>query len=85
MTSMLTLVAYRFTFEHYVPKVGYLTRMDKFMLWATLMVFLNMVQVGVNSALVVRNRYDIAVQIDRVARFLYPTVFLVITLVSFVF
>lgn len=85
MTSMLTLVAYRFTFEAYIPKVGYLTRIDKFMLWSTVLVFLSMFQVGVNAALVARGHCKTAVAIDRWARFVYPPVFVLIILGSLKF
>jgi hypothetical protein len=82
MTSMLTLVAYRFTFENYIPKVGYLTRIDKFMLWSTLMVFCSMMQVVLNAALVARGKHTAAVWIDRMSRVVYPVVFVFITLKS---
>ncbi|MBU2571736.1 MAG: hypothetical protein KJ725_17245 [Gammaproteobacteria bacterium] len=84
MTSMLTLVAYRFTVENYIPKVGYLTRMDKFMLWSSAMVFLSMMHVAINSILVEKGRRDIAVKLDRCARLIYPVIFTLITIVSLV-
>ncbi len=76
MTSMLTLVAYRFTFENYTPKVGYMTRIDKFMMWSTLLVFFSMVQVAINSRLVSRGHHGTAVAIDKWARIVYPIIFL---------
>jgi hypothetical protein len=80
MTSMLTLVAYRFTFENYIPKVGYLTRIDKFMLWSTILVFFSMMQVAINCRLVARGRHALAVAIDRWARLVYPLIFSLIIL-----
>jgi len=85
MTSMLTLVAYRFTFENYIPKVGYLTRIDEFMLWSTLLVFFSMLQVAVNSRLVVKGRHNLALAIDRWSRLVYPLIFLFITIKSLIF
>ncbi len=85
MTSMLTLVAYRFTFENYIPKVGYLTRIDRFMLWSTLMVFFSIIQVAVNASLCAKGHHEMAVTIDRWARVMYPVVFVVIILASLAF
>ena len=43
MTSMLTLIAYRFAVASYLPKISYMTLMDIFLLGATLLVFASLV------------------------------------------
>ena len=40
VTSMLTLVAYRFLLGQSLPPVSYLTRLDYFLLGATVLVFI---------------------------------------------
>jgi len=39
-TAVLTLIAYRFTLDSLIPRVSYLTRLDIFILGATVLVLL---------------------------------------------
>jgi hypothetical protein len=39
MTSMLTLIAYRFAIDSQLPRLPYMTRLDVFILASTLLVF----------------------------------------------
>jgi hypothetical protein len=45
VTSMLTLIAYRFAIGSEVPKLPYLTRLDGFILAGSLLVFLSLIEV----------------------------------------
>src|SRR4029077_14072485 len=45
VTSMLTLIAYRFAIGSEVPKLPYLTRLDAFILASSLLVFLSLIEV----------------------------------------
>jgi cadmium resistance protein CadD (predicted permease) len=80
---MLTLIAYRFAVGSEVPNIHYLTRMDKFLLGSTLLVFASLVEVVVTSSLVSRDRLERARNVDRWARWLFPLTFVWLTLYAF--
>lgn len=74
-TSMLTLIAYRFTIDSLVPAVSYLTRMDTFILSSTLLVFATLGECVLTSALTKNGRPEIALRIDQWCRFIVPAGF----------
>jgi hypothetical protein len=73
-TSMLTLIAYRFSIGSEIPRVPYLTRMDEFMLAATLLVFLTLVTAVYTAYLANRDNLARASRIEAICRVLYPVV-----------
>jgi hypothetical protein len=75
ITSMLTLIAYRFSIGSEVPKLSYLTALDAFILTSTILVFFSLVEVVITATLAVRGRVDAALTIDRYSRWLFPCVF----------
>jgi len=75
VTAMLTLIAYRFALDNEVPKLPYVTRMDAFVLFSTLLVFLSLIEVLATTKLAHCDRLAIARRIDRHARWVFPTVF----------
>ena len=75
VTTMLTLIAYRFMLANHVPRLSYLTRLDWFMLGATMLVILTLFTMAGTSYLVSREREDIVKKIDHAGRLLYPVVF----------
>jgi cadmium resistance protein CadD (predicted permease) len=75
ITSMLTLIAYRFAVGADVPKLPYLTLLDRFILASSILVFLCFVEVVVTTTLALRNRGDAAHAIDRRARWIFPSAF----------
>lgn len=83
MTSMLTLIAYRFAIGHVVPNVGYLTRFDKFVFGSTLLVFLAFIEAIVSGALSYENNDKLAKTIDWYSRFIFPALFILILIYSF--
>ncbi len=82
VTSMLTLVAYRFLLGQELPKVSYLTRLDYFLLGTTIVVFLALIEVTWTSAMFGRGRTEAARRIDRWSRWLFPAVFFVMSVTS---
>ena len=77
-SAILTLIAYRFVLAGLLPRLPYMTRMDYFTLGSTLLVFLALVEVILSSALA-GHKYDrMARIIDKLARFAFPIVFLLI-------
>jgi len=83
VTAMLTLIAYRFAVGALLPKVSYLTRMDYFILASTVLVFLSLVEVVVTSSLGGHGRLATARRLDLHARWVFPLVFLAISVKSF--
>jgi hypothetical protein len=51
-TAFLTLIAYLFAITVLLPPVAYITRMDRFILLSTLMVFMSLIHTVLNTALV---------------------------------
>jgi hypothetical protein len=81
--SMLTLIAYQFTVNELLPKVGYLTSMDQYVLSSSLLVFLALVEALITGRLASTGRAAIAAKIDSVSRWLFPAVYVAIILVTF--
>lgn len=84
VTSMLTLIAYRFAIGNVVPNVDYLTRFDKFVFGSTLLVFLALVETIATGSLSVSQRGELALRFDQISRLIFPLIFLVIIVLSFV-
>ena len=85
ITTMLTLIAYRFAVGNDIPKVSYLSRLDYFILGATVLVFASLIEVVVTSTYARIGQLDRARSIDRWARVLFPLIFILITLETLVF
>jgi hypothetical protein len=75
-TSMLTLIAYRFSIDSLVPAVSYLTRMDTFILSSTLLVFATLGEAVITSALAKRGKAKLATRMDQWCRLIVPAGFL---------
>ena len=83
ITSMLTLIAYRFSIGELVPKVSYLTRLDYFILGSTLMVFLTLLLVIITANLAKSGQTHLAFRVDRWSRVIFPSMLIFVTLFSF--
>jgi hypothetical protein len=82
VTSMLTLIAYRFAIGNIVPDVDYLTRFDKFVFGSTLLVFLALIEAVITGSLSFSKNEELASSIDWYSRFLFPLAFIVIMVYS---
>ncbi|MFD2160602.1 hypothetical protein ACFSW8_16980 [Rubritalea tangerina] len=82
-TSMLTLIAYRFSIDSLVPAVPYLTRMDAFILSSTLLVFATLGEAVLTSVLTKHGRPELAVRMDRWCRVIVPIGFLTLAVQVF--
>jgi hypothetical protein len=83
-TAFLTLVAYLFATNVLLPRVSYVTRLDRFILLSTIMVFVCLLQTVVNIVLVGKKKTSLAARIDFWSRMIYPATLAVVLLVSFV-
>jgi cadmium resistance protein CadD (predicted permease) len=84
ITTMLTLIAYRFAVGADLPKVSYLTRLDFFILAATILVFASLLEVIVTSALAKQEKIVMARKLDNWSRWLFPAIFTTVALKTFV-
>ena len=80
MTAMLTLIAYRFATGLLLPKFSYLTRLDYFILYSTILVFASLVEVVATSTLAKHNRLKLANNIDRWCRVVFPLAFFLLSM-----
>jgi hypothetical protein len=85
ITSMLTLIAYRFAVDAMIPKVSYMTKLDMFIFVSMILVFLSFLQVNVTGHFALRKRKALAGKIDLACRILFPAAFLLASLYSFGF
>ena len=72
VTSMLTLIAYRFMVGQDLPNVSYLTRMDLFILGSTVIVFVSLFEAVLTGVLAKGERVRAARAIDWISRILFP-------------
>ena len=84
VTSMLTLIAYRFTVDTQLPRLPYMTRLDLFFLVSTLLVFLSLIEVLVTTILDNNGQTKRAKTIDRCCRVIFPVIFLLASMSIFV-
>lgn len=80
VTTMLTLIAYRFALSNNVPRLSYLTRLDWFLLGATGIVMLALGTMAYSSFLVTSGKVKQVEKMDWYGRILYPLLVLGFTL-----
>lgn len=74
ITTMLTLIAYRFALGRLVPNLPYLTRFDYFTLGSTILIFFMLLLVAATAYFVGRNKEALAERIDRWGRLAFPVI-----------
>jgi hypothetical protein len=84
-TSMLTLIAFIFATTNMVPKLGYLTILDRFIVGSTILVFLALVESLTTIYLVSQEKKELARRIDKFSRLIFPITFGTISLMVFFF
>jgi hypothetical protein len=82
-TAFLTLVAYLFAITVLLPRVSYITRMDRFILLSTLMVFASLLQTVANTSMLRGQKKALVERSDFWSRAVYPILLLVVLAVSF--
>src|SRR5467141_120168 len=75
VTSMLTLIAYRFAVDSQLPRLPYMTRLDAFIFTSTLLVFSSLIEVLVTTILDNNKQVARAKKIDRYCRAIFPVIF----------
>jgi hypothetical protein len=84
VTSMLTLIAYRFAIDNQLPRLPYTTNLDAFILMSTVLVFFSFIEVLVTTILENQKRNWLAITIDRFCRVIFPVIFLLASMSIFV-
>jgi len=84
VTSMLTLIAYRFAVDSQLPRLPYMTRLDAFFLTSTLLVFFSLIEVLVTTILENNQQTERAKKIDRYCRVIFPVIFAIASIAIFV-
>jgi len=85
ITTMLTLIAYRFAIDTDLPKVSYLTRMDFFILISTVLVYASLIEVVVTSTFAKDGKIARARTIDLWMRWVFPSLFALVAVKSLFF
>jgi hypothetical protein len=83
VTSMLTLIAYRFAVDSQLPRLPYMTRLDAFILTSTLLVFFSLIEVLVTTILDNNQQTERAKQLDRYCRIVFPVIFAIASVAIF--
>jgi len=83
VTSMLTLIAYRFAVDSQLPRLPYMTRLDVFFLISTLLVFFSLIEVLITTILDNNQQNARAKKIDRYCRVVFPLIFFIASIAIF--
>jgi cadmium resistance protein CadD (predicted permease) len=83
VTSMLTLIAYRFAVDTQLPRLPYMTRLDVFFLISTLLVFFSLIEVLVTTIMDNNQQIARAKKLDRYCRVIVPVIFLIASIAIF--
>jgi hypothetical protein len=84
VTSMLTLIAYRYAVDSQVPRLPYMTRIDIFFLVSTLLVFFSLIEVLATTILDNNQQTERAKKIDRYCRVIFPAMFAIVSIAIFI-
>jgi hypothetical protein len=83
ITSMLTLIAYRFATDNQLPRLPYMTRLDAFILMGTVLIFFSLIEVITTTILEANHRARLAKTIDRYCQLIFPAIFATATFAIF--
>jgi hypothetical protein len=75
VTSMLTLIAYRFAVDTQLPRLPYMTRLDALFLTSTLLVFFSLIEVMTTTIMDNNQQTERAKKLDRYCRVVFPAIF----------
>jgi len=84
VTSMLTLIAYRFMIADSLPKIPYLTRMDVFIFCSTILIFISLLEVILTTALTTKGNAVLADKTDIHSRWIFSLVYVIVFIIAFV-
>lgn len=77
-TSMLTIIAFNLSIASNLPQLGYMTIMDKILVWAIFLVFMSICEALLAGLLVLNKREGLAIKIDKFSRVLFPSLLVIV-------
>jgi hypothetical protein len=80
--AIFTLIAFQFSLGRILPPISYLTRADLFALRSSVLVYLALAETILSGKLNVGGKLGLARRIDRHARWVYATLFVVVAVVT---
>jgi hypothetical protein len=83
-SAFLTLVAYLFAITVLLPRVSYATRMDRFILLSTFMVFAGLIHTAWSTSMIGKQKHKTVESVGRWSRALYPLLLVLVLIYSFV-
>jgi hypothetical protein len=69
---MLTAIAFSLAIAQSLPQLGYLTILDKWLIWAVFLVFLSIVEALATGLMVLSDRRAGALRLDKYSRVVFP-------------
>ena len=82
-SAVLTFILFNFRIGQVLPRISYLTRIDRFVLGATFLVFIALGETVLSRVFVRKGKEEIARKIDRHARYLYLILFGLVIFIAF--
>lgn len=76
--SIFTLIAFQFSLGRVLPPISYLTRADQFVLGSSVLVYLALAETIFSGKLNIGGKSELAQRMDRHARWIYATLFVVV-------
>jgi len=83
-SSIFALFLFMHRISQLLPRISYLTRMDRFILGAITLVFLTLAEAIFTSVLAIKEKGELARKIDRWARFVYLALLVFVLVYAFV-
>jgi hypothetical protein len=83
-SSVFALFLFNHRISTLLPRVSYLTRIDKFILCSIILVFITLGESVITATLAQKGKKELSLRIDRWARYLYLLLFVCVIIYSFV-
>ena len=84
-SAIFALILYIHRTASLLPRIDYLTRLDRFILGTLVLVFITLGEAVTTTMLAMKEKKELALRIDRHARYIYFLLFLLVVLQAFVF
>jgi hypothetical protein len=82
-SAVFTFIVFNFRIGQVLPRISYLTRIDRFVLGATFLVFMALGEAVATTMLAHKGKEAIAKKIDLIARYLYIALFGIVVIIAF--
>jgi hypothetical protein len=79
--SVITLIAFQLSLSELLPRISYLTKIDLYAVGTSLLVFIALGESILTARLAKMEKHQLSLFIDRHMRWIYPTVYVLLTLI----